>query len=209
MKKILRLFEKLIFGTRGAALLVFCCVHNSVREQLPTQTRRRMPKSTALPHVQCRVEREIDYENYKDEVQVGSEEQSGLSCPSLSELAFWMEIDLPSPRDVGDYPYRNQTGMDKIETFGNMKNRKPLSDAPNDVKLFSNCRRLESCQRIISPEYPTSSSSDDDASDLYNDLQTSLWTGLQTSKSSGGGHNRPGCTPVAGYLPQPEVLTCT
>ena len=161
-----------------------------------------MPKSTALQHVQCCIQREMDYDNYKDEVQVGSEEQSGLSCPSLSELAFWMEIDLPSPRDVGDYPYRNQTGMDKIETFGNMKNRKPLSDAPNDVKLFSNCRRLESCQRIISPEYPTSSSSDDDASDLYNDLQTSLWTDLHRSKSSGGGYERPGCS-------QPEVLTRT
>ena len=194
--------EKLTFRTQGDLTRFYW----GARMELPRQT-WRMPMSNALSYVKCRVERETDSENYKDETSVGSEEQNGISCPSLSELAFWMEIDLPSPRDVGDYVFRNQTGTDKFETFNNMKDRKPLSDARNHVKLY--CTSVESCQRIVSPKYPPSPSSDDDASGFYIDVQRSLRTDLHRSKSSGGGCDRPGCTPVAGYLPHFAVLTRT
>ena len=120
-----------------------------------------------------------------------------LSCLSLSEMAFWMEIDHPlhesGTLSVGNLAVREQ--FYESLSQGWPFPARGLCEPANQKSADSQYQRSISCMRTIC----THSSFEGDDCFLYHDVQNIL-SEIPKSILPGREYDQAGCTPARGYL---------
>ena len=145
----------------------------------------------------------------KNDVDAGTYHQQHQDSfgPSLSELAFWMEIE-PGPNadlEIGVTPStQRQVEAELCEPlrYGQGRHRSLSFYGKHPNHIFADSDRGQ----MIKQSLNTISICDDDACYLYFDLQRCLLFGESKPTILGKECHRPGCTPVAGHLSEHVLL---
>ena len=130
-----------------------------------SQPARSAPMPARRLQADIKIERKHKVD--RDDLDFESTEKD-LSGPSLSELAFWMDIEPCSRLDIESDSLRIICLPGMSVTSEGIIGRLPSSDLQNDVSD----RKAESCLRVPSPRQFSHSSSNDD--DFYCDPSKSM-----------------------------------